>query len=52
MRKMQKVRQLTLQVKSGALTFNQGYNKLLCAIKSADSVEIQAYISNFMLLCA
>jgi hypothetical protein len=52
MKKMQRVRQLASQVKSGALTFNQGYNKLLYAIKSADSYEIQAYIANFMLLCA
>lgn len=52
MSKMSRIRQIAQEVKSGSITFQKGYNKMLMAIRRvSDPCEMQAYISNFTVLC-
>ena len=51
MSKMPRIRQIANEVKSGAITYAKGYNKVLNAVKRADYCERESYIHNFKVLC-
>lgn len=52
MEKMPRIRQIAKEVKSGAITFAKGYNKVLNAIRRVDYFDIYVYIHAYNSLCS